>query len=299
MIAYNPEFLENVNIFTSEEKKQLKELNKRVSLSKFLSNESYVEKFGMDFIHTSSKIEGNTYDMNDTLTLLKYGRTAGGKKYSDAKMILNMRDAYYVIIKDSLYPNKQTLKNLHYILSDGMVAEHERGTPRDEQVLIGGSQYIPLATKEKLDDELNYLFNQYEKIEDSFDRAIYLHCNLAYLQYFKDCNKRTARIMLNVSLKNDDKLLYIPNEERIAEYSDSIVTYYETGSYDKFKHYFISEYKTTVEAIEEVEKLKEKEKNQPLRNRYIGSDFNDFLKEEQIYQTPKDLAKKNKTRKKR
>ncbi|HFA7438646.1 TPA: Fic family protein [Neisseria gonorrhoeae] len=31
------------------------------------------------------------------------------------------------------------------------------------------------------------------KIENPFDRAVYLHNNLAYLRYFKDCNKRTAR----------------------------------------------------------------------------------------------------------
>jgi len=29
----------------------------------------------------------------DTLALLEYGRTAGGKKYSDAKMILNLKTA--------------------------------------------------------------------------------------------------------------------------------------------------------------------------------------------------------------
>lgn len=60
----------------------------------------------MDFIHTSAKIEGNTYDKNDTLTLLEYRRTAGGKKYCDAKMILNLRDAYELFIKEDLSVNK-------------------------------------------------------------------------------------------------------------------------------------------------------------------------------------------------
>ena len=78
MIPYNPNFLEKTEIFSKQELTLLEELNIKVSLSKFLANKSYIEKFGMDFIHTSAKIEGNTYDKHDTYTLLEYGRTAGG-----------------------------------------------------------------------------------------------------------------------------------------------------------------------------------------------------------------------------
>jgi Fic family protein len=267
MIAYNPDFIDNVTVFTKEEKNSLNALNTKISLFKFLGNKSYIDKFGMDFIHTSAKIEGNTYNKNDTLTLLEYGRTAGGKRYSDAKMILNMRDAYELFIKEDLTVNKSTLKDLHYILSDEMVADNERAMPRNEEVTIKGCEYIPLATAEKLDDEVNYMFEKYTTIEDAFDKAIYLHCNLAYLQYFKDCNKRTARMMLNVSLKSDNKMLYIPNEERVSEYLASIVSYYETGKYDKFKTYFIEEYKETVDAILAVENAKKQEQDRPLRRK--------------------------------
>lgn len=266
MIPYNQDFLENTKIFTEDEIVILEKLNKEVSLHKFLNNKSYIDKFGMDFIYTSAKIEGNTYSKNDTLTLLEYGRTANGKKYSDAKMILNMRDAYEKFILEDLSINKNTLKDLHYILSNEIVTENERAMPRDEEVTIKGSEYIPLATKEKLNDELKYMLSKYQTIKNPFDRALYIHCNLAYLQYFKDCNKRTARMMLNVSLKSDNKMLYIPNEEKISEYLASIVSYYETGRYDKFKSYFIDEYKETVDKILAVENAKKQEQVLPLRS---------------------------------
>ena len=111
------------------------------------------------------------------------------------------------------------------------------------------------------------MFSKYETIENAFDKALYIHCNLAYLQYFKDCNKRTARIMLNVSLKSNGKMLYIPNEERVSEYLASIVSYYETGSYDKFKAYFINEYKEIIDAILSVENAKKQEQKRPLRKK--------------------------------
>ncbi len=267
MIPYNPNFLENTDIFSKEELDQLEILNSNVSLSKFLANKSYIDKFGMDFIHTSAKIEGNTYDKHDTYTLLEYGRTAGGKKYSDAKMILNMKLAYDRFIAEDLTVSKESLKDLHYILSDEMVADNERAMPRDGEVTIKASSYVPLATKEKLDDELNYMLSKYKTIENPFNRALYIHCNLAYLQYFKDCNKRTARMMLNVSLKDDHKMIYIPNEEKIKEYLVAIVEYYETGSYGKFKRYFIEAYRETVDAIVAVEESKKREKSEPLRGK--------------------------------
>ena len=254
MIKYQPNFLDNREIFTKEETRFLEELCRKAPLDKFLNNQSYVEKFGFDFIYTSALIEGNTYDKLDTQALIEYGRTAGGKKYSDAKMILNLRDAYGQIISKELLPTKQTLKDLHYILSAEMVADAERATPRDKEVAITGCNYIPLSTKARLDQELNHLFTISEAIDNPFDQAIYIHNNLAYLQYFTDCNKRTARVMLNVVLKQANCMIYIPDEEQVKAYLGAIVSYYETGDYSLFKAYFIHSYQKVVEMIEEAEK---------------------------------------------
>ena len=261
MISYDPNYLDNTDIFTPNEINLLKELNQKVSLEKFLNNKSYIDKFGLDFIHTSALIEGNTYDKLDTQALIEYGRTAGGKKYSDAKMILNLRDAYEIFISKDLKVSKETLKDLHYILSAEMIPEERRATPRDSEVTILGCNYIPLATKEKLDDELNYLCKVAENIENPFNKALYIHNNLAYLQYFTDCNKRTARLMLNVVLKETSNMIYIPDEESVKEYLKAIVSYYETGNHTLFKKYFINSYKKVIEMIIEIEESRKNETN--------------------------------------
>jgi hypothetical protein len=76
--------------------------------------------------------------------------------------------------------------------------------------------------------------------------------------------------MLNVSLKQSNKMLYIPSEEKIAEYLRAVVSYYETGSYDLFKHYFINEYKKTVDAIVFIEKAKKNEQTMPTRGEEVA-----------------------------
>lgn len=255
MISYNPDFLEKTSIFTNSELGELESLGGKNMLASFLSNKSLVDKYGIDFIHTSAQIEGNTYDKNDTYVLLMYGRTAGNKKYSDAKMIINMRDAYNKLISEELIPSKNSFKDMHFILSNEMVLESERGTPRNESVAIARSDYIPLSKSDQLNSELEYVFKKYNKIENAFDRALYLHCNLAYLQFFKDCNKRTARMMLNMSLKKDGKMLYIPSETMIREYLNGIVSYYETGDYKNFKEYFMANYAKTCTDIQSIEQI--------------------------------------------
>jgi len=147
MISYNPNFLDNINIFNEEEIALLDKLNKEFSLNNFLMNKSYIDKFGLDFIHTSAQIEGNTYDKFDTITLLEHGRTAGGKKYSDAKMILNLKEAYDLLIVKDLSVSKETLKDIHYILSDEMLRDNERSVPRNEEVIITLCDYVPLSSK--------------------------------------------------------------------------------------------------------------------------------------------------------
>ena len=61
-------------------------------------------------------------------------------------------------------------------------------------------------------------------------------------------------------------MLYIPNEEKIKDYLVAIVEYYETGSYQKFKRYFIDAYAETIDSILAVEESRIREASMPLRD---------------------------------
>lgn len=247
---YNPNNLLYKPIFTQEEIELLDKLNQTLSLEKFLSTQNLVEKFGFDFVYTSAKIEGNTYTKADALTLLDYGRTAGGKRYSEAKMLINLQKAFSFMIRNELSVTKFTLREIHQILSDELVEESEKGTVRQRGVTIRGTDYLPLADSFRLEQEMDRLFAVYQTIENPYDRALYLHNNLAYLQYFIDVNKRTARLMLNVSLKADGRMILIPHEESIPLYVASILEYYEQGTYRQSKAFFIKSYQFVAEFMQ-------------------------------------------------
>lgn len=252
-MIYNPNYLQYKPIFTKEELIMLEDINRTISLEKFLKNKNLVEKFGFDFVYTSAKIEGNSYSKADALTLIDYGKTAGGKDYSDAKMLLNLNRAFKFILSDDCMVNKHKIRTLHHILSDELVEDEERGSVRKKGVLIKGSDYIPLSDSITLQSELDRLLNISKTISNPYDKALYLHNNLAYLQYFIDVNKRTVRTVLNLSLRCDGKMLLIPSEEFIVLYVEGILDYYEKADTQKSKEFFIKSYEKMKRVAKELD----------------------------------------------
>lgn len=249
MVRYNPTFLDNTDVVSQEDLTKLTNLASKIDFNKLVSNSRIIEELGVDFIYTSAQIEGNTYDKFDTATLVKMGITAGGKKHSDAMMILNMRDAYNHISKtfnQEEVLTKDYIKDLHYLLADKLLDKKDLGTVRTDSVIIGGSSYIPLEGSNNLTEEFNYMVRQINKIDNVFSRAIYAHLNICYLQYFKDCNKRTARFYQNALLMNGESLPLIPYEDSVRKYKESIISYYETGNTNLYVQWFIDNYQRRV-----------------------------------------------------
>lgn len=245
---YNPSFLDNTAIWNKKELKLLHKMKEDMPLEIFLNStgdKGLVEAYGFDFIYSSSQIEGNSYDRFETLDLLEMGITAGGKKYSDALMILNLKEAYNNILTQNYAINKNTLKEIHSIIAKDLVQKQNLGSMRNKNVKIGGSSYIPLPSGDRLNTELDCIFRVYQRINDPFNRAVYIHHNLAYLQYFEDGNKRTARTMQFISFKNDGVMPCIISgyEDNIySQYRKALVEYYHTGNYEPYKEFFMQRY---------------------------------------------------------
>lgn len=217
----------NIPILTNSQIKQLDSINKNYPLSEFLSNNRMIEEMGIDFIHSSAKVEGNTYDRFDSLTLLKYGVTAGGKKFSDAQAILNIRDAYNDMLKVEEGVSIGLIKDFQHTLSKNLLTSNQQG------VTFSG------------DEKLQQILDAYESIECQYSAAIYLHLNICYLQYFEDCNKRTARQLQNTSLILDGKLPLLFSEASVANYTKTVIKYYETGDSSEYVEWFVKTYKDT------------------------------------------------------
>jgi Fic family protein len=252
-IKYNPDFLDRIPSLSEKESFLIQGYNLAYPLSRLLANARNVEALGIDFIHASAQIEGNTYSQIETEILIKEGQTAGGKKYSDARMILNLRSALDLVVNQEYEINKGFLFDLHSLICAGELEQKELGSVRSDEVLITGTDYVPLYGRDKINEELTYLLERLSQIDNVTERAIYAHLNLAYLQAFKDGNKRTARMMQTAIMIKSGLVPALFNKSHVTSYKESVLFYYETGDSTKYVTWFMKTYEELFEKLIPVE----------------------------------------------
>ncbi|MBS5492918.1 MAG: Fic family protein [Sutterella wadsworthensis] len=251
---YQPDFLTYKPIFKSSEKELLLGLSKQYSLQNLIDNPRQFQDSSIEYSFVSSKIEGNAYTLKDTVNLIKFGYTAGSKTFNDALMIKNINQAFDEICnrKHAIYPvlSKPFLCGLHETVSHDLLPKERCGVVRKENVSITGSHYIPLSGEALLDAELEVLLKVANTIDDVFERAVYTHLNLAYLQYFLDGNNRTARLMQTAILADQGIMPLLLRVEDIIPYQTSVLEYYETGNYSSYAQLFVNGYQYTIALLQ-------------------------------------------------
>ncbi|ELA09271.1 hypothetical protein MOMA_02660 [Moraxella macacae 0408225] len=245
-ISYNPTKLIYKPIFTKEQLDYLEALN-NCSNVKHLFIKRNIEAFAIDFAHTSAMLEGNTYSAIETEILLTTGKTVP-KKFEEALMLKNMHKAFdYLLLEascDNEIPFEYLVKNLHTQVSQRLLDENDCGVVRTVPVLISATNYIPSTISQQLQAGLQFIAKEYAKITNAFEKAVYMHQNLCYLQYFLDHNKRTARNMTAFTLIKSGKMPVMFTEKNANEYVNSVLAYYESenSNYQPFATYFIGAY---------------------------------------------------------
>lgn len=250
-MQYNPSFVGHRPILTDDDKLWLHSLASKFSLDRFKNDARSYEEMIVDFVYTSAKIEGNTYDRIDTDNLLRLGVTAGGKRYSDAIMLVNLRDGFGKIMTTEATTELDLdyLCDLHKVLMKDLLPVHEQGIVRTTAVTIGASTYEPPVDPGRLRSEIKFILPEANKYADPFEKAIYLHCNLAYLQYFRDGNKRTSRMMQTAALVQGNTLPLFFNDTLIDKYQRATVLYYETGEYTPYVSFFKENYELAISKL--------------------------------------------------
>jgi Fic/DOC family len=145
----------------------------------------------------------------DTEHLVIQGVSALGKHDAERIMILNHEEAIRYLVKNirSLAPNKETIRTVHYLLSDSLVMPGMAGQIRSDSIGVTGTTYAPLEGKERLTQLLNRVLETARRIDDPFEQSFFLLGHIAYLQAFVDVNKRTARLASIIPLITQD---YVP-----------------------------------------------------------------------------------------
>lgn len=256
-IHYVSSRLQNVDIFNQEDIAKLRQHASTHPLSKLASSPRWKEESAIDFTYTSAQIEGNTYTRADTITLLKEGITAGGKSFYEATMIVNLRDTYKMLLEkaaDIVADPLEGIRAIHKSLMKGLLAEDQLGSTRKTtNARIGGTEYIPPNGVQYIEKQAARLFENLEKVSDPFSASIYAACNLSYIQFFEDGNKRTSRVFQNaVLMAGDLPPLQFPVSMN-SQYVEAQLMYYEQGDYSFHRGFMMEAFKNAypLEALQQ------------------------------------------------
>jgi Fic family protein len=242
--------LNKASLFTDEEFTYLDKLQKRYTdnISKLTQPEyrKELERLAIDLSWKSSQIEGNTYSLLETERLLKEKETAAGKTKDEAIMLLNHKEALDFIIENPAYVTPLTvtgIEDIHSILIKELAVERNI---RKRRVGISGTNYKPLDNEFQIREALEDMCTLVNKQESVFSKALLVLVLMSYIQAFADGNKRTARIVGNAILMNNN---YCPISFRTInsiDYKKAMLLFYEQNNITVFKKIFIDQFEFAV-----------------------------------------------------
>ena len=205
-----------------------------------------LERFMIELSWKSSKIEGNTYSLLETETLIKQNLEAPGKTKQEATMILNHKDAFRVIVENRnefKTLSLTTIMELHNTLTKGLSIT---SGIRKHAVGITGTTYKPVDNEWQIKEALEKLVLIVNKADYPLEKALIIIGTLPYIQPFADGNKRTSRMLANAVLIAYD---YFPLSYRSVdenEYKEALILFYETINLYHIKRLFLDQYKFAV-----------------------------------------------------
>ena len=252
--AYNQnlikESLHKVALFTHQE---IETLNNQLQLFKSntskLTLEEYsseMERLAIDLSWKSSQIEGNTYTLLETELLLKEKQTASGRTKDEATMLLNHKEALDFILLQPNYINPLSVSRIEDIHSLLVKDLNISRNIRNGRVGISGTNYKPLDNSFQIREALEDMCQLINSKGNVFEKALLALVLISYIQPFSDGNKRTARIISNAILINNQ---YCPISFRTVEsieYKKAMLVFYEQSNINPFKRVFMNQFEFAV-----------------------------------------------------
>lgn len=196
-------------------------------------NQVVFRRYLVDFAWASSKMEGNTYSLLETQSLLENNTPAPEKSPSETQMLRNHAEAIEYVIGNAqdLECTPYVIRGIHALLSKGLLSSPaDEGRIRQSAVAIGDSVYRPAAMPQVLEEGLHLITEKALAITDPYEASMFLLTQISYLQPFMDANKRTARVAANIPLL---KAVLCPMSYYGMDdetYIKGLIAYYETNT---------------------------------------------------------------------
>jgi fido (protein-threonine AMPylation protein) len=200
-----------------------------------------MERVTIELSWKSSRIEGNTYSLVDTETLIKDNILAKGHSKEEAIMILNHKKAldYIFSYKDRFKViSLREVENVHRLLVEGLPINHGI---RARAVGVAGTRYTPLDNMHQIREAMEEAVSAINKAIDPWNKALITLLLIAYIQPFEDGNKRTSRLIANACLVSHSACPISFRSVDESEYRNALLIFYEIQNAVPMKRIFLEQ----------------------------------------------------------
>lgn len=238
-MIFNAKELEHIHALNKQYLENIKDLSSTLMKKEF-------ERLTIELAWKSSKIEGNTYSLLETETLIKTGIEAKGHAKEEALMLLNHKKALDYMRDEPKHFQKlspQKIQELHSIIVGNL--DVSKGI-RSRLVGITGTNYRPLDNQFQIKETLENICEVVNICEEPLTKTLLVNALLAYLQAFEDGNKRTSRLTGNAILMayNYCPLSYRSIDE--TEYKKAMILFYEQNNLQYLKELVLEQFEFAV-----------------------------------------------------
>jgi len=185
--------------------------------------------------------ENNPSTLPQTETILQ-GRAVGGISIDELSQVKRFGDGVTRLIDSvkngDFHLDMDFAKRLHAII--GKEEALEWGVLRSRQVHIHGVSHVPPAPEELLSLAENGFSFLREQLDNPIEQAIATFLFMSRTQFFFDCNKRTASLMMNGALLSAGYYPIAVLKETTEEFNEKLRTFYNSGDGTEMFGYFSS-----------------------------------------------------------
>lgn len=183
--------------------------------------------------------ENNPSTLPQTETILQ-GLSVGGISIDQLSQVKRFGEgARYLVdaIKNKEFElSIEFAKRLHALV--GKEEALEWGVLRGEQVHIRGVSHVPPVAKDLPSLAEKGFFFLREQVENPIERAIVAFLFMSRSQFFLDCNKRTALLMMNGVLLAAGYYPITVLRETTEEFNEKLSAFYNSGDGTNMLKYF-------------------------------------------------------------
>ncbi len=187
----------------------------------------------VDNIYKSANLEGIAVTFADTYAFMNNVNT-GKISVDDMLKLKGLKDAWEFVL--STIDEELTIdyiKKVHFEVCKGQNIT-PLGEFRDRGVGITGTSWRPKLPEEcNYEEELAHILENHQDLE----RCLELFCFIQRSQMFIDGNKRVANLIANKEMIRLGMGIISVPVEKIGEYLEKLIAYYETGDNNDLKQW--------------------------------------------------------------